>query len=171
MDTLTLLALSVLPAIAIAAGLRDLTTMTIPNWMSAVLILAFFPAAYLVGLSPMTVAIHVGVATFALFVGMGLFAMRIIGGGDAKLMATACLWLGLSGSGVFALWTGVVGGMFCLGLIFARTQMRPYVSGEPAWVGRLLEPKGDLPYGVAIAVGILMAFPSSVMLATFASGH
>ncbi|CAN5138828.1 prepilin peptidase [soil metagenome] len=171
MDTATLLLLSLLPCLVIAAGLRDLTTMTIPNWMSAVLILGFFPAAFAVGLSPTTVAVHVGISAAALFVGMGLFAMRIIGGGDAKLMAAACLWLGLAGSGMFVLWTGVAGGVFCLALIFARTQVRPYVAGGPQWVHQLLEPKGDIPYGVAIAIGALMAFPSSALFATFASGH
>jgi prepilin peptidase CpaA len=171
MDTVTLLLLSLMPCLVIAAGLRDLTTMTIPNWISGVLILGFFPAAFAVGLPPVTVAINVGVAAGALFVGMGLFAMRIIGGGDAKLMAATCLWLGLAGSGAFMLWTGVAGGLFCLMLIFARTQVRPYVAGGPDWVNQLLEPKGDIPYGVAIAVGALMAFPSSALLATFASGH
>ena len=171
MDTVTLLLLSLLPGLTIAAGIRDLTTMTIPNWISAALILGFFPAAFMVGLSPMSVLTHVGIAACALFVGMGLFAARIIGGGDAKLMAAACLWLGLSGSGAFMLWTGVAGGLFCLTLIFARTQVRPYVAGGPDWVHQLLEPKGDIPYGVAIAVGVLMAFPSSALLTTFASGN
>ena len=171
MDTVTLLLLSLLPCLVIAAGLRDLTTMTIPNWISGALILGFFPAAFAVGLSPMMVAMHFGVALAALFVGMGLFAMRVIGGGDAKLMAAACLWLGLSGSGMFLLWTGVAGGLFCLALIFARAQVRPYVAGGPGWVHHLLEPEGDIPYGVAIAVGALMAFPSSALLTAFASGH
>jgi prepilin peptidase CpaA len=171
MDTVTLLLLSVLPLLVIAAGLRDLTTMTIPNWISGLLILAFFPAAFMVGLSPLTVAAHAGVAVIALFVGMGLFAMRVIGGGDAKLMAATCLWLGVTGSAMFILWTGVAGGVFCLTLMFARTQLRPYVHGAPHWVDSLLEPKGDIPYGVAIAIGALMAFPSSALLTVFAAGH
>jgi prepilin peptidase CpaA len=35
------------------------------------------------------------------------------------------------------------------------------VATGPRWVGALLEPKGDIPYGVAIAAGALLAFPSS----------
>lgn len=170
MDTVTLLLLSLLPGLVIVAGLRDLTTMTIPNWISVALILGFFPAAFAVGLSPMTVLLHVGVAMLALFAGMGLFALRMVGGGDAKLMAAACLWLGLSGSGQFLVWTGLAGGLFCLMLIIARTQVRPFVSGGPNWVVQLLEPKGDIPYGVAIALGALMAFPASPLLVRFASG-
>lgn len=167
---MTLLLLSLLPCLVIAAGLRDLTTMTIPNWISAVLVVGFFPAALAVGLPLNTVLIHLGVAFGALLVGMGLFAMRIIGGGDAKLMAASCLWLGLTGSGLFVVWTGLAGGIFCLLLIYARDQVRPYIAGGPQWVHHLLEPKGDIPYGVAIAIGALMAFPTSGLLAAFASG-
>ncbi len=170
MELTLLLLLSVLPALVIAAGLNDLTTMTIPNWMSLALIAAFFPAALAVGLEPTQIARHLGVAVLALFVGAGMFALNWIGGGDAKLMAAACLWLGVTGSGMFLLWTGVVGGLFCLSLIFARAYARPYAHMGPAWVERLLEPKGDIPYGVAIALGALIAFPESAMMQAFMGG-
>ncbi len=165
MDTLTLLALSILPGLVIVAALSDLTTMTIPNWISGVLILAFFPAALLVGLAPMEVAVHLGVAVIALVIGMGLFALRAVGGGDAKLMAAASLWLGLTGSAAFVIWTAVMGGAFCLALMIARTHARPYLWRAPPWLIGLMEPKGDIPYGVAIAAGALIAFPASGMMA------
>ncbi|HEY0052343.1 MAG TPA: prepilin peptidase [Caulobacteraceae bacterium] len=167
MDTLILLLLSVLPCLVIAAGLSDLTTMTIPNRISILLVLGFFPAAFAVGLTPGAVALHLGVGLAALFVGAGMFALRWIGGGDAKLMAASALWLGLTGAGWFLAWTGLAGGLFCLALIFARAYARPYVHQTPAWTQRLLEPKGDIPYGVAIAAGALMAFPSSAMMSAF----
>ena len=44
------------------------------------------------------------------------------------------LWLGLSGSGMFLLWTGILGGVFCLMLLFARFHSRPYLYGAPGWV-------------------------------------
>ncbi|WP_122466016.1 MULTISPECIES: A24 family peptidase [Brevundimonas] len=169
MDTLILLCLSILPAVAIAAALKDLTTMTIPNWMSLVLIAAFFPTAWVVGIAPMSVLVHVGVAVVALFVGAGMFALRWIGGGDAKLLAAACLWMGLGGTLPFLLFTGMAGGVFCLALISARAQL-PYAAGGPGWLSRLLTPKADIPYGVAIAIGALMAFPMSPLVETFASG-
>ncbi len=161
MNMLHLALISLLPALVIVAGLKDLTSMTIPNWISGLLILGFVPAAWAAGLSPMEMAGHLGVAVFALLIGMGLFAGRIIGGGDAKLMAASVLWLGLTGSGIFALWTGVAGGLFCLALILVRGRLRGLVPATGGWVGQLLEPKGDIPYGVAIAVGVLMAFPAS----------
>lgn len=170
MDTLTLMLLAILPALAIVAGLKDLTSMKIPNWISGVLIVSFFPAAFVSGLAPLIVAAHVGIALAALVVGAGMFALRWIGGGDAKLIAASCLWLGVSGSGMFLLWTGLMGGLFCLVLMFARFHARPYVGAFPGWAVKLLEPRGDIPYGVAIAAGVLMAYPSSILVARFASG-
>jgi prepilin peptidase CpaA len=170
MDNLYLLLLGVMPALVIVAGLKDLTTMRIPNWISLLLIVFFFPAALVMGLPPLTIGIHVGVAFAALVVGAGMFALRWIGGGDAKLLAAACLWLGLQGSGMFLLWTGMMGGLFCLTLLFARFHSRPYLIGAPGWVVHLMEPKGDIPYGVAIAAGALMAYPASPLLALFIAG-
>jgi prepilin peptidase CpaA len=170
MDTVSLLLLGVMPALVIIAGLKDLTTMRIPNWISLLLIVFFFPTALLMGVPLTTIGIHVAVGFAALVVGAGMFALRWIGGGDAKLMAAACLWLGLQGSGMFLLWTGVMGGLFCLALLFARFHSRPYLAGAPGWVVSLMEPKGDIPYGVAIAAGALMAYPASPLLALFIAG-
>lgn len=167
MDIVTLLLLGVMPALVIVGGLKDLTSMKIPNWISGALILAFFPAALVVGLPPMMIALHVGVAVLALMIGVGMFALRWLGGGDAKLMAAACLWLGLTGSGMFLLYTALVGGLFGLALMIARTHSRPYLAGAPGWIVQLMEPKGAIPYGVAIAAGALIAYPASPLVAGF----
>jgi prepilin peptidase CpaA len=45
--------------------------------------------------------------------------------------------------------------------------LRPYVPAGPAWFARLAEPGQNVPYGVAIAVGALVAFP----LSTLVAGH
>lgn len=170
MDTLILILLAVMPALVIVAGLKDLTSMTIPNWISGALIVAYFPVAFAVGLPWAVVAASVGVGLAALVIGAGMFALRWIGGGDAKLIACACLWLGLEGSALFLIWTGLLGGVFCMLLIFARFHARPYLANAPGWVVHLMEPKGDIPYGVAIAAGALMAYPSSALVATFIAG-
>ena len=162
-----ILLLSVLPVLVIAAGLNDLTTMTIPNWISLGLMIGFIPAALAVGMPVASIAAHFAVALTALFIGAGLFAMRFLGGGDAKLMAAVCLWLGLNGSMAFILITTVAGGLFSLGLVLARGSPMLEAVGGPAWVSRLLQPKGDIPYGVAIAAGALGAFPSSALVQAF----
>lgn len=170
MDALTLLALGVMPALMIVGGIHDLTTMKIPNWISLTLLASFPPAALLAGLGPADIALHFGVGLAALTVGMGLFALNWIGGGDAKLFAAGCLWMGLSGSLAFLLHSAIAGGVFCVILLVARSAAPAY-PGLPAWATRLLEPKGDIPYGVALAAGALWAFPASQLVEAFSTAR
>ncbi len=170
MEVLQLVLLAILPALVIVAGLKDLTSMKIPNWISGLLILGFFPAALLLGLGAAEIGMHAGVAVAVLLIGMGLFALNLLGGGDVKLMAAACLWLGLSGSGVFVLATAVIGGVFSLALLVSRTWLQPYVGAGPGWLVQLMEPKGHIPYGVAIAAGALVAWPASPLMTAFLAG-
>lgn len=168
MDAAILIAQGLMPALVIVGGLHDLLTMKIPNWVSLVLVVLFFPVALLAGLGPTAFAIHVGVGLAALFVGAGLFALRWIGGGDAKLMAASCLWLGLTGSAAFLLYTALIGGLFCLLLMTARQNLQALTPFAPGWAARLMEPKGDIPYGVAIAIGAILAFPGADLMQAFA---
>ena len=158
-----LLLVSVLPAALITAALRDATSYTIPNWLSAALALAFFPAAFAIGLSPLAVAQSAALGFAALAAGVAMFAMGWIGGGDAKLFAAASTWLGLSAMGPFLVYTGVAGGALACTLMVLRSATPAVAVRGPAWVSRLLEPKGDVPYGVAIAAGALAAFPASLI--------
>ena len=162
-DGLQTLFLIVFPALAIVAALSDATTMTIPNWISAALVVAFFPAALVMGLSPTAIGISAALGVAALLAGMIMFALHWIGGGDAKLFAASALWLGLAGAAPFLAWTAIAGGALALALIGARrmaaTTGVPFA--QPAWLQRLLAPEGDIPYGIAIAAGALAAFPQS----------
>ena len=149
------------PAGVIAAAIKDATSYTIPNLLCAALALAFAPAALAAGLPLGAFAACVGVGIAALAVGIGLFAVKAMGGGDAKLTAACLLWLGVPAIAPFLLWTAVAGGALAVGLLLARRLPSPVAAAGPRWVGRLLEPGGDVPYGVAIAVGALAAFPAS----------
>jgi len=166
LDSLQIAFLIVFPALVIVAALWDATSMTIPNWISAALVVAFAPAALLCGASWAQIGLSFGLGLAALAVGAAMFALRWIGGGDAKLLAASMLWLGVSGAAPFLFWTALAGGALSLGLIGAR---RAYgfigVPVRQAWLGRLLAPAGDIPYGVAIAAGALAAFPHSILAA------
>ncbi|MBD3833844.1 prepilin peptidase [Brevundimonas sp. P7753] len=168
MTELSFALLGLMPVLVIVAGLHDLTTMKIPNWLSGLLILGFFPAALALGLPLSVVGVSVGAAVVALLIGAGMFALRWLGGGDAKLLAAVMLWLGLPGAMPFLLFTAMAGGGLCLVLILARAHLQVYAGNGPVWVSRLLEPKGDVPYGVAIAIGALLAYPASPLVRAFA---
>jgi prepilin peptidase CpaA len=160
--------LLIFPTLVIVAGLRDLTSYIIPNWISGLLILAFFPAAFALGLPLQTLGLHLAVGAAALVAGMAMFALGWIGGGDAKLFAAAGLWLSWPSAVIYMLVTGVAGGALAVGLLSLRSSiLRPYVLSGPAWFRRLAEPGENVPYGAAIAVGALCAFPSSMLMQAF----
>jgi len=163
LTALQLLAASVFPILVLVAALTDATSFLIPNRLSAALAIAFLPAAILIGLPPATIGVCLIVGLAALFAAMGMFAAGWIGGGDAKLFAGAALWLGWPAVGSFTAWTAIAGGVLAVALLAARKAPMPLAARGPAWVGRLLEPKGDVPYGVAIAFGALAAFPASAI--------
>ena len=151
----------IFPAAVIAAAITDSTRYIIPNRLCAALALAFVPAALAAGLPLASFAWCAGLGLAALAVGVALFAFRVVGGGDAKLAAACLLWIGPAAAVPFLLWTAVAGGALAVGLLMARRLPAPLAAGGPAWVGRLLQPGGDVPYGVAIAVGALAVFPLS----------
>jgi len=94
----------------------------------------------------------------ALIVGMIMFALRWIGGGDAKDLAAACLWMGLTGLAPLLLWTAIVGGGFCLLLLLVR-QYYPMVAPaafRTGWLARQLG-AGLASMVIVAAVGGLAA--------------
>ncbi len=165
------LIVAVFPAGAIAAAVMDATSFTIPNRLSLAIAAAFFPVALILGLPMATIGACAAVGVLALIVGIGMFAMNWCGGGDAKLLAACALWLGVPAILPFLLAMSVIGGALALGLVVARKMaLGAYVAAGPAWLGRLLQPEEALPYGVAIALGALLAFPSSPVFAAL-GGH
>jgi len=162
------LVLAGFPVLVIVAALRDVTSYTIPNWISLALAGLFPLAALAVGLPLSDVGLNLAVGAGALVAGMAMFALGWIGGGDAKLFATAALWLGWPAFINDIAVTGLAGGALAMVLLALRsTHVRPFVPNGPAWFGRLAEPGENVPYGVAIAVGALMAFPQSGLMQHF----
>jgi prepilin peptidase CpaA len=164
MHTLQLALLLVFPALVVVAALKDVTSYTIPNWISLGLIAAFAPAALVSGASLAAIGVCLAAGLVALLVGMGMFAAGWIGGGDAKLFAAAALWLGWPAALPFMVVTGLAGGALTLGILTLRSGwFEPVLSGGPAWIRKLGAPGGDIPYGVAIAAGALAAFPQGTL--------
>jgi prepilin peptidase CpaA len=159
------LLLLVFPALVITAALRDVVSYTIPNWISVALAAAFPVAALAQGLPLPTLGLDLAIGVAALAVGMVMFALRWIGGGDAKLFAAAALWLGWPAIMSYLAFTAIAGGALAVGLLGLRSPMlRSYVLSGPAWFSRLAEPGENVPYGVAIAIGALAAFPASALM-------
>jgi prepilin peptidase CpaA len=97
--TFPILIITVLPALLVAAAFFDLTSYTIPNFLPAAMFGLFgvFLVAMALGghaLSWSQTWPHLLAGGVGLALGMAMFAVNWVGGGDAKLFAMACLWLG-----------------------------------------------------------------------------
>ena len=89
-----LLILTIFPGAMVCAAASDLFTMTLPNRLALALVVCFFVVATLTGLGWYAVELHVALALAALAMTFTFFSLGWIGGGDAKLFAATCLWLG-----------------------------------------------------------------------------
>lgn len=117
------------------AGIGDLITMRIPNWLILTLLLGYAVLAPLAGFTSVDMAISLACALVVFCVGLGVFACGWIGGGDVKLMAVAALWLGLPQLPAFVLFTTVFGAVLTLGLLVYRAGVLPYaLIGRVGWV-------------------------------------
>ena len=87
--------------------------------------------------------------------GCGLFALRWMGGGDIKLLSACALWFDWQGVVPWLVYVTVGGGVLAL-LLMAGRRMVPQGVREGSSIA-LFEKKGPIPYGVAIALGTIMA--------------
>ncbi|HVW74419.1 MAG TPA: prepilin peptidase [Rhizomicrobium sp.] len=158
---LDILVLGVLPGLAIAAAIWDVTSFSIPNFLQVLLIVGFVVLAIAAHLSLSVVGFHLLAALIGFGVGLALFALGYIGGGDAKLFVTLLLWLGLHDLVAFTLVTAIFGGGVTLIILAMRRFALPGFMLNQAWILRLHDPKGGIPYGVALACGLFAVLPQS----------
>ena len=156
-----LLILSIFPAAMTLAAVTDLFTLTVPNRIVVALPLLFFLAAPLAGLGVADIGVHAGLALAALALGFALFSLGLVGGGDAKLFAASCLWLGPQAIVPYALYAALIGGALALLLLFWRAQPLPAMLASKGWLVRLHSPNEGMPYGIALAAAGLLAYPHS----------
>ncbi len=153
--------LFVFPLFMAYAAASDLLTMTIPNRISLVLIAAFLLLAPLAGLGWPAFWQHMAAGAVVLAAGIALFALRVFGGGDAKLLAVASLWLGLDQLVPFFGYVAMIGGALCVVIIAYRRLIPAAKLALPDWALRLHNPKTGVPYGIAIAGAALVVYPKT----------
>ncbi|ANL44999.1 prepilin type IV endopeptidase protein [Rhizobium phaseoli] len=151
----------VLPLCLAMAAFSDLFTMTIPNRVSLILIVSFLVLAPFLGFGPQAIGMHLAAAAIVLAACFALFAFNVMGGGDAKLLSATALWFGLNQSLTLLMAdVAAVGGLITLLILLVRTQSNTILAiGLPLPDSVLVAKK--IPYGIAIAIGGFMAFPSS----------
>ncbi|MGO7541103.1 prepilin peptidase [Rhizobium ruizarguesonis] len=141
--------------------MSDLLTMTIPNRVSLIMVISFAVLAPLSGVALPAIGMHALGAAIVFGICFALFALNVMGGGDAKLLSTAALWFGCEPALLtFLAYVSAIGGLVTLTILLIRSQSNTILAiGLPIPNSLLLAKK--VPYGIAIAIGGFMAFPSS----------
>jgi prepilin peptidase CpaA len=159
-------ALLIFPLCMSIAAISDLLTMTIPNRVSLALAVSFLVLAPVFGLSVTEIGMHFASASVVFFACFALFALNVMGGGDAKLLAAAALWFGFDSSLVYV---AFIGGVVTVLIVLLRSQASIIMAiGLPVPNSLMVAKK--IPYGIAIAIGGILAFPSSPLLIAATQG-
>ncbi len=148
------------PAALMIAAVSDVLTMTIPNRLSLALIAAFPIAAFMAGLPMATALMHLAAFAIVLVLCFGLFSVNLLGGGDAKLLATSALWIGMDQLLPFVVMVTLFGGALAV-LILAFRRLPVSALPVPEWTLRLQKSGGGIPYGLAICAGGLYIYPKT----------
>ena len=160
--------LLIFPLCMSVAAICDLLTMTIPNRISLILLGAFILLAPLLGLSFAEIGIHFGAAAIVFCCCFVFFALKVMGGGDAKLLTASALWFGLGPALLeFLIYVSLLGGVLTIVILMVRSKSSTIMAvGLPLPNSLLIAEK--IPYGIAIAIGGFLVFPSSplVMMVT-----
>jgi prepilin peptidase CpaA len=160
-----LLLLTIFPGAMALVAATDLFTMTVPNRIALVLVAGFLVAAPLVSLGWPEIGLHFGLAVAALVVTFTLFSFGWIGGGDAKLFAATCLWVGPAALLSYSVFSALIGGALTLALLFWRGVPLPEMLISQNWLVRLHDPKEGVPYGIALAAAGLLVYPQTPFMA------
>lgn len=129
----------------------DMRAYIIPNWINAVILLAYLPAAYFMKLPIVEPLIAVAIV---LGIGLLIYAVGIMGGGDVKLMSVLTIWTGLTNVSVLLLiYIAMIGAVFAIFLWFTRAVIRIFWRKN---LPILLSKGAPIPYGVAIGIAFLI---------------
>lgn len=160
--------LALFPALMAFAASSDLLTMTISNRLSLALAGSFFLLTVITGnMSLPAIGMHLAAATLVLVISFGFFAMGWIGGGDAKLAAATALWFGFDYLLDYLIYASLFGGVLTILLVQFRRLPLPGPLARQAWILRLHETGGGVPYGIALAAAALAVYPKTGWMPAF----
>jgi prepilin peptidase CpaA len=144
-----------LPGMFILAGVYDVLTTRIPDWITLSLLAVFFLFAWAQDLTVMTFALHWGVAVIVFVLGFLAFSMGWMGGGDGKLATVGALWFGPQFAPSFMILSFIFGGFMVLAVIILRSITLPGIVERQTWLMQWVRGKEGLPFGLAMAGAVL----------------
>ncbi|MFL6815634.1 MAG: prepilin peptidase [Bradyrhizobium sp.] len=159
------------PALMAFAAATDLFTMTISNRVSIALAAGFLTLALMSGMGNHEILAHLGAGAAVLVVAFGCFAMGWIGGGDAKIAASAALWFGFGHLLDYLVYASLFGGALTLLLLQFRQWPLPYALARQSWLMKLHAKDSGIPYGIALAIGALIVYPDTEWIKAIDVAH
>lgn len=161
---LEMLIFVVFPFCMVFAALSDLLWMTIANWVSLLLVAVFALVAPLTGMDWTAYGWHFAAGAVVLAVTFALFVAGAMGGGDAKLLSATAVWMGFNLQLLdYLTVTALAGGILTLAIIVYRRSALATRAGDNLFLRHLAGARG-VPYGIALGLGGLVAFPGSPLM-------
>jgi prepilin peptidase CpaA len=145
----------------IHGAITDVTTYTIPNWVSYGLVALFVVFAALAwGKTPVLLHVLLGLLVFVICI--VFWKLRWLGAGDVKFVGAVSLWMGPSHILVFVVLLALLSAGFVTILQFFR-QWNPSLQGStwPRIVKQLVQKAEEhaVPYGLPAAIAALAVMP------------
>ncbi|GAA2826560.1 prepilin peptidase CpaA [Aminobacter aminovorans] len=155
----------VFPFCMMFAAISDMLSMTIANRVPLLLLAVFVVVAPLTGMAWSDMGMHIAAGALLLTVTFGLFALGGMGGGDAKLIAATGVWMGFGMPLMEYLLTAtILGGVLTLAILVFRSSPLSHVVGRNMLLKNFSEDAKGVPYGIALGLGGLLAYPSSPLV-------
>jgi len=145
-----------LAVMLLMAAWTDIKTRTISNELNAAIAIIAVAYWFVAGdaLWP-DVAIRIGVAFLLFFLCAALFMLKLMGGGDVKMIAALALWLPFKALMAMLTVMALAGGVITL-ILLIRQRWRPNAE------------RPEVPYGVAIAAGGLWVIANGLLTTSVA---
>lgn len=153
---MTLFFVMILTVFMLTVMITDFTRFIIPNKLVLALLAVYPVIAFTYGRPEWYYDIGIGFAMF--LVGFVLFSMRVMGGGDVKLLAVCAVFVGKDLILPYFMAVALWGGALAIFLLIAR-ELAPFIClklGKSAEsIMRVFTPGQPIPYGIAIAIAFL----------------
>jgi prepilin peptidase CpaA len=155
----------VFPFCMVFAAVSDMLSMTIANRVSVILVAVFAVVAPLTGMDWANYGGHFAAGGLVLAVTFLMFAIGGMGGGDAKLMAATAVWMGFNLNLLGYLVTSAfIGGLLTILILLYRKSPFADLTGSHMFLRHFANPAVGVPYGVALGIGGLLAYPASPLM-------
>ena len=162
LETLLWLSAASYPLCLGYAVVSDVRQLIIPNGTCILIAVMFLPTALLAGMEVSSMAWHYAVGAGFLAVGIALFSRNLIGGGDAKLLAAAGVWIGPGDLWAYLGLVAVLGGVLAAVILIAQKNRGrlPFLNAIP-WLRNGEARTQPTPYGIAIGLAAVYLFYGS----------